>query len=365
MKRKILTAITISTVLFSCTENTSKLLEKDYEKNERDQLRNSSSFITNSDDLVSIDPNGSTSSLSQDLIIEVHRDKDLDDDRLYYRVGELDASNTIEWKSIEYYTAGNHPSIGYNGHNIFEVHRDKDTYDDLLYYRYGTLSNDLKISWSNIQFMTAGNQPSVDINNSNNVVEVHRGKTDNDLYFRTGTITSPTSFSWKNISFLTTGKYPDVSINDSNIVVEVHEDKDESDDDMYIWIGELASNGSISWKTKQRYTDGIRPSVSVNNSNIIVEVHQDPDFFDSGMYIWIGRINSDFSITWLSKSRYTDGNEPTVSVKGNKIIEMHRADGGRFSTQMYYRVGEILSNNTVSWKNNVPYTRGRLPSVSF
>src|SRR4030042_5853097 len=78
----------------------------------------------------------------------------------------------------------------------------------------------------------------------------------------------------ENVMKFDTGLNPSVAINDNNIVVEVHESNID-DEDLYYRVGLLDNvTNTVKWGTSIKYDTGDRPSVTINNDNMVVEMHQ-------------------------------------------------------------------------------------------
>lgn len=92
----------------------------------------------------------------------------------------------------------------------------------------------------------------------------------------------------------------------------------------------------------------------VNGKELIVESHQGKSGND--LYYRVGQLNSDNTISWKSMAYYTSGRYPSIAINNNGIIiETHV---GQSSNDLYYRVGTLNSDFTISWRSIAGYTSG-------
>jgi hypothetical protein len=135
---------------------------------------------------------------------------------------------------------------------------------------------------------------------------------------------------WRESYFLDSGKNPAVSINSSNIVVEVHESQ-AGNNTLWYWTGVMQSDGTIAWKHHGQYDEGTTPAVSINDAGWVVEVHKS----QSHDQLWyrVGQLTADNDISWTPSSVQYDSNpsvQPTVrfnSGSSNYLTEIHQSSG--------------------------------------
>lgn len=192
------------------------------------------------------------------------------------------------------------------------------------------------------------------VNNSGMVVEVHNAHSDPDeLWYNAGVLdTANKVVNWFLLPddkrhYSSGGIDPTVALNDSGIVVEVHATEGNN---LYCRAGVLNSgNGTITWSPSAKYDTGRRPSVGINNDNMVVEVHQSPD--GSDLWYNVGKVeqikNGNYAIAWgdLTKKRQYDAGEyPSVAFCGDKILEAHTGK------QLWCTIGELdAQDKEIDW----------------
>ena len=154
------------------------------------------------------------------------------------------------------------------------------------------------------------------------------------------------------------GDKPSVAINSSKLIVEVHESEGSSS----LWWRTAVVDGiSIEWKKHGTIVDdhGHAPSVALTDSGVVVEVH------DSGhgtVWYWTGQCR-DHSIEWKKHARYDDGAEPAVAVnQRGQVVEVHRSNGG---SSLWWWLGR-LDGTELHWTSHgsIKGDSGASPSVA-
>ena len=97
------------------------------------------------------------------------------------------------------------------------------------------------------------------------------------------------------------GRYPSVTLNNSNIVVAVHNSEVGSTLKSCVGVVSDVDGGlTIDWGEDEGYGAGFFPRVSMNNDGIVVEVHQS---LMREVRYHIGRVNeATKTIDWWQKS---------------------------------------------------------------
>ena len=149
------------------------------------------------------------------------------------------------------------------------------------------------------------------------------------------------------------GCYPSITLNDSGIVVEVNHQ--QATNLMFYRVGER-KDGCIKWgrkdsdkpPRKRYYGSGAYPQVSLNNENIMIEVHKG-QFLDR-CYYRLGKVNTEsMKVTWGSKTFFNIGIYPDIALNNNDII-VALFQNNIFTKQLHYRVGKVSQDrNKVVW----------------
>lgn len=194
-------------------------------------------------------------------------------------------------------------------------------------------------------------------NNTQFAVEVHNSEASSDMWYHIGQINGAT-INWGGSHKYSNGYVPSIAINSSNIVVEVHETSNVVTNSMYYKVGTI--NGqTIDWGGDEKYDSGKQPSVAINDSGVVVEVHKSQSF--DTLYYRVGQINGK-KISWGDSHKYDDGVTPSVSINNNGVVvEVHKSQA---FNKLYYRVGKI-NGKSITWGDSHAYQDGITPSVGI
>jgi len=151
------------------------------------------------------------------------------------------------------------------------------------------------------------------------------------------------------------GATPAIAINDAGQVVEVHQA--QSQEDLWLWTGQIQADGRVRWLHHERYDTGNRPSVALNNDGVIVEVHEDDDFADDDLWYRVGQLQPGGGVQWASDGgdRFPNEDEgvmPSVaflSLDDDAVREVHQSQG---DAQRWYwsATGVNLGAGTIDWQ---------------
>ncbi len=158
------------------------------------------------------------------------------------------------------------------------------------------------------------------------------------------------------------GAATSVDINDSNVVVEVHQS--EAHGTLWYHVGRLDGN-TITWGTSRKYDNGITPTVALNDQGSVVEVHRTQNSLSRSLWYRVGRVNpSGLSIIWGESTHFDDGMNPSVALNNEGVaVEVHETSSA-INNKLWYRVGR-LEGNTLQWGPSRDYDEGRTPSVAL
>jgi len=229
------------------------------------------------------------------------------------------------------------------------------------------------LDWQKSEQYTTGLAPKVSINKNNYVIEAHSDQAKKKLYCGVCQVSSNgKDFSTKQLGddgdHYAEGEQPSLAINDSNIVVEIH----CKDNTLYTMTGVFdEKSAKVSWGTPVRYNPGRAPSIAINNiggHNLVVETHQSHDKND--LYFNIGIIENSaagLSIKWQHSSapslgKNNRGQTPSVAIRGNVVVAAFRASSGN---KLYYLFG-VIGTTGIVWNDTpVNYDTGRNNSIAI
>jgi len=126
-------------------------------------------------------------------VVSVHSQSD----RLYYRVGTLNAENkTIDWSDSHAYDTGVSPDVAIQGDTVVEVHQSENY--NTLWYHVGKM-NGTVIDWSDSRQYDTGTHPSVGLLEDGTVVETHTSDNYDTLWSHVGVVdVYKLSITWRN-----------------------------------------------------------------------------------------------------------------------------------------------------------------------
>ncbi|MFA8301237.1 MAG: hypothetical protein ACEPOV_13805 [Hyphomicrobiales bacterium] len=255
---------------------------------------------------------------------------------------------------------------------VIQIHQKKiPNYNPYIAYQIGTFDDNYQINWNgpDVTF-DSGENPSIALNDKV-AVEMHynpggEGGIHSELSYRIADLSEdisngiPFGFSQN----LGAGVTPRISINNSNVIVEVH--KSTTSNDLYYRVGIVNPNsGTVSWGKEMNYDKGTMPSIAINNNNQVIEIHETP--FIGQLWYKIGQIIPDTkTILWKTHLGvyYQRGSQPNVALLDNGyVIELHRSEGG--DNSLWSMVGEINGNGShILWHRQAEkFGNGNNPDI--
>jgi hypothetical protein len=182
------------------------------------------------------------------------------------------------------------------------------------------------------------------------------------------------TLEWTAPSNYGTGDQPTVSINSSGLVIEVH--KSPTSNTLFYHVGKLSPvNESISWGKSQIIHISVEagnPSVALTqNSNVIL-------LFNNGLnlYYMTGTLDPtgsvDQSVDWVVTGlhRYDRGLIPKLSINASgDLVEVHA--NNLSDNELFYRYGYVDPNTTspdITWKSGELghfYEWGEYPEIAI
>jgi hypothetical protein len=262
------------------------------------------------------------------------------------------------------YDTGTFPSVGVAGATVVEVHQSQSR--TTLWYHVGRLTGDF-VAFGPSHKYDNGIHPACAVNRAGSVVEVHRTQNvfSTGMFCRVGRADAEV----KTIDFgdsheYDTGDVPRVALNDSDVVVEVHEANTPSIN-MWYHVGRLdAARKRVDFGGSHRYDTGVTPSIALNNQNVVVEVHQAPGLSDN-LWYRVGTVDVDRrTISFGGSTKYDTGANPSVALTDDGlVIEVHRSQTFR---TLWKRIGTVdVAAKTIRWiGGSVRYADGEWPVVA-
>jgi hypothetical protein len=127
--------------------------------------------------------------------------------------------------------------------------------------------------------------------------------------------------------------------------------------------------GSIKWGSSEPYDVGYNPSVTGSFGNYMLEVHNGQDG-PGTMWYHVGQASYEWpspspSIKWSQYQAYDWRYNPSVAgcPQSNTVIEVHNGQGG--PGPMWYHLGKVRNNTSISWAPPVEYDWGWNPSIGW
>lgn len=268
---------------------------------------------------------------------------------------------------------GINPSIAYNNHDTaVAVYALQDPDDKDFYYYYCLVGKvgESSISWgSKIKVVHRSGQnsewsPRVALNDDNLFIVVW--DTAYEMY-AVGGVADPEAktVTFGEINGWDSGMRPAIALNNNNIAVEVHQG-DGNTERVYYSVGSIdPTTYKVSFKDSKHYDSGHRPNVSINNANYVLESHETAALTTS-LWCTVGKIKDDLEhIEFGTPQDYDDGLRPSVSLNdSNQAMQVHWAS--LTSTQLWSRAGQIdTTTKTSSWSDSWNYDHGGFTSCAM
>ena len=315
---------------------------------------------------------------------------------------------------------GCYPSISLNNRDLV-VEINHQTGTNLMFYRVGQVKDDV-IVWGNPssakppkkRYFCSGSYPRVTLNDKNTVIEMHKGQFLDRICYRVGNIDlTKMKIAWGPSTHVNAGLYPDVATNNNDTVVAVFQDNiftkhpyyrvgqvngetkeiewtlkkkqriagvmaevlsvDINDNDLVILsyqvpvinhvhylFGKLSMpSGVIEWSRIKHMCFGFTPSISINNHNQVLQIHQSLMkrhlISNVGVARWEGTCRK---IEWSSlegssNRYYSNGIFPSVAMnESGYVVEVHEPRTAMHRNRLYYLVGKVsLTGTTVEPPN--------------
>lgn len=248
----------------------------------------------------------------------------------------------------------------------------------LVMYCAICLDSSIHISFNARQERTkydSGRFPSIAINNGGIVVEVCHQMATHWMLYRIGKLQEG-RIIWSGrhpctkpfMTYYGSGSYPQISINDKNIIIEVH--GGEFKEKCYYRVGRMTpEKGKIKFFSSKSFEKlvGHYPSVAINNNNYVVAVYQ-KDILTKTICYRIGIVSEmeEGAIVWVETERSLKWKAENVSMDINNDNMIVLA----FQTRNYhihYIVGMLdFVKGEIMWSDPVHLHAGVcLPSVSL
>ena len=274
---------------------------------------------------------------------------------------------------------GCYPCISLNNHNtVVEVNHQTGT--NWMFYRVGCVAKQGdRINWGHPLLAAAppkkvyygnGAFPQVSLNDQNIVVEVHKGQLLDRCFVRVG-IVDPSSavIIWNPSTYFNVGLFPVVTLNNRNTLLSVFQDNVFTKHLNYR-VGRVANGGQVDWlsksKQKARVSNAMAFAVDMNDSGVVVLSYQT----SLKVNYKVGKIDGD-SISWSANLRKGMGFSPSISINNsNEVILIHQSLAQRYLVSSVGEAKWERSIRGIAWSSaegasNQCYVKGLYPSVSL
>lgn len=296
----------------------------------------------------------------------------------------------LSWPKAAYYDDGSQTSVSIapSGSDLspygraIEFHRSQK---NVIWYRIGRVdrlnSGDYFVNWANsVSLNYEGSRPSIAVTKEGYIVLVYTKSaytgygSEVQMRYWVGKFDlagDNFTIDWKvRDAFYDNGQFARVSFNANNILVDVHRSARTSI--LYYRIGHLrnpsAGQFDIVWDSGgggKDYDKGTNASISINDRNQIVEVHQ-TETEATRLYYRRGQLNTD-NIAWASNNSAlydNDSKQPAVALTNqSKLIEAASRNGSIFA-----RTGNLNTSDSarIDWSNAIQIdSGGGYPGSSF
>jgi hypothetical protein len=224
-----------------------------------------------------------------------------------------------------------------------------------------------------------GYQPSVAMISTGLVVEVHQSEVNTGLWYHVGKLHG-NSIAWgPSQSLGENGYWPTVAMTEGGTVLLVYSDnlyRSGSEQQYKVFKIEPTGdqNQSMSVQVSKRHWDGgFHTSLSVNNKNVLLGVHESNFSNNHKIFYRIGHFNNDYTVAWDSGHggiEFDTGINPHIAINdNNQIVEVHQAPDvdSRPQPYLHYLRGELSSDGKrINWHPNQSYSRdGIRPAVAL
>ena len=145
--------------------------------------------------------------------------------------------------------------------------------------------------------------------------------------------------TFQAVRFRYKGKYPALAINNNNQAVAVYHHNNFLND-MFYCVGKLnPADDTIRWGEEHRYDQGAYPQIAVNNSGVVVQVHESPR--KRKTWYHVGMIYDD-TIDWGPSYEIGQGLHPAVALSDDDQVVIVEESGGRlFAPESFYFFGKV------------------------
>ena len=148
------------------------------------------------------------------------------------------------------------------------------------------------------------------------------------------------------------GFNPSVTLNQSLKVIEVH---DSGSGFLWYWSGQIveSNRGSthIQWQRHGRYDRGQKPSIVLFNQGQVLEVHQS----ESSSTLWyrLGTLSSQGEVSFSDSHRFeSNGRAPSLRIRNQNPLEVQVRYTSN-NNQLRQRIGTLLPNqDEVNWEES-------------
>jgi hypothetical protein len=156
------------------------------------------------------------------------------------------------------------------------------------------------------------------------------------------------------------GVDPSVAVNATQVVVEVHEAMIKTG--LWYRVG-MTQEMTVDWGPGTQYDSGVTPAVAMNIFGTVVELHKTQNPLSTQLYYRVGTVDTaKRSIQFGPSVAFDNGRVPSVAMTGQGVVvEVHETSGS--DSKLWYHVGRI-NGDKIQWGPSRDYDNGQTPSVS-
>ena len=205
-----------------------------------------------------------------------------------------------------------------------------------IWYWLGRLNIANKsVDWMSGRHFDYGVSPSVALSDGGVVVEVHRSQWNQELWYRSGRVdVQRNTIGWRECAKYANGNDPSVAVGCGNAVVSMHTRFENGQWNLYSVVGQITSSSlEIRWWPPRIFGQGVKPSIAINDRNIVLLVYQSPPT-DPHCTTWycVG-CKTDKAVQWGRNIEYGDGWNASASLNVyNQAIFVRQS----------YKLGKLL-----------------------
>jgi hypothetical protein len=224
------------------------------------------------------------------------------------------------------------------------------------------------------------------VEKSNIIIEMHQDNLGEDFYYHVATVHVEPGLTVNTVNWgpshewISGGLNPSIAVSEGGVVAEAHEEGDFDQDDEVgdgniittIGIASVPGN-NIAFGSGQKLGNTLyKPAICITRDGtkavLIYEGNKEGTYTNNKVTLWyrVGNVDAvNKTISWGPAVAYDTGIYPSISINNlGHIITVHSS--WQSNTALWYKVGQLNSDNTVAWGPTVSFNAGEIgASVSI